>query len=297
MGSSYAEGVVKVQSQGHWRYLGLDHKRSYQRNMAISLLIVTISSVVAIVIGSLFFGPGPSTLVRFTVSEPTLPTGFRNGGPGRHSAATAGERAHAVFAGGLLENIRIIPDTPRVSLTLTIPNDQPLSPLSGFDLGDPAAIYAQAGDGDGGGMDGDSDFGLPAENWLLPVAARFDLPAASEPDLSMRGHDRSAMIAVSNIMWPMTAHRSDTGYVVVDITIHEDETISYQFISEQPPGRGFRSVTEDAIVFRYDYKARIVNGQPVESTVRLYITICYDCEPAVAVISGKVDYLVSMKTE
>jgi hypothetical protein len=263
--------------------------------MAISLLIVTISSVVAVVIGSLCFGPGPSTLVRFTVSEPTLPTGFRSGGPGRHTAPTAGERAHAVFAGGLLASIRIIPDTPRVSLTLTIPNDQPLSPLPGFELGDPAVIYAQAGDGDGSG--GDTDFGLPAENWLLPVAARFDLPAASEPDLILRGHDRCAMIAVSNIFWPMTAHRSDTGYVVVDITIHEDETISYQFISEQPPGRGFRSVTEDAIVFRYDYKARIVNGHPVESTVRLYITICYDCEPAVAVISGKDDYLVSMKTD
>lgn len=285
-------------SRNHWRYLGLDHKRLYQRNMGIGILSMVILCIVMVAVGEMFSGSDTALFRDYILVESgNVIDVVRSVNNKDHVGDPTS--AESLFKGGNIGKLTVIRDAPTIEVSPLRVGNAPFTYPLDIPLGNPAHLSYSID-----GADHDllpefpgGDFGLPEENWLLPIKPNPALPQPREPAIRRKGKNRSAVIMVGDIMWPGTAKRSDTGYVVVDITIHKDATISYEFVSEEPTGKGFRSVTEQAIVFNYDYKPRVVNGERVESTVRLFITICLGCESSVYLISGESEYQIGMKRE
>jgi hypothetical protein len=247
--------------------------------MLISLLIVSFW-VLFLGLSLSMWVPGEAPIV--FESAITMTELLQHGGKG----GSHGNKGHLFKESALMggfARVTIIKDSPEISITFDDDFNPHLAEADFFRPTDGAGVDF---DSSGAGIGyGDNDFGLPKENWLLPIKPMFDLP---EKKIEVPKGNRNGMILVSNIDWPgMPAKDSDTGRVVVDITIHENATISYDFVSVEPEGKGFRTVTEKAITQRFRYSPKTNRGEPVETTIRLSITICLTCELSLHVTSAK----------
>lgn len=283
----------------HWRYLGIEQKRAYQRNMTIGwLIVVAIVAVGALLIRSPMmidsgkgdgFGFGGSSdnesgaYGSARVSNPATP-GAPLGGSGALGRVIASYRDRSAFRGGFIENLTIVREEPSIEIVPpTITADRGTDVFES-DFGYPdlsvssGASPYEMSSGIGYGDD-DGEFGLPRGNRLSKVPYRLPEP----PDR----RNQNGRVMLGRIDWPgAPAQPTDTGYVVVDITIYPDGDISYRFIEEQPRGKGFRFVTEQALLYRNRYEPRVVDGRPVETVVRLFVTICLNCESRLDVLES-----------
>lgn len=293
-----------MQTYRHWRYLGIEQKRLYQRNMMLGWLVVIVVVTVGAVLlrssvtnvthetGGFGFGgssaDGPGAYGSKHEINPATP-GAPLGGSGAPGRVIASYRDRSGFRGGFIENLVVVREEPSIEIVRPAVTDDrgaivfesafgyPDLPTSSGDL--PYGMNSGIGWGDD-----DGEFGLPLGNPLPRVPFRLPEP----PDRRIEDRrDRNGRVILGSIDWPgLPAQPTDTGYVVVDITIYPDGDISYQFIDEHPRGKGFRYVTEQALLYRNRYEPKIVGGQPVETVVRLFVTICRDCESRLDVLES-----------
>ena len=261
----------------YWLYLSLEQKRLYRRNLTYSWLIVASLVAIALIAG---------VLIQQESREIAIADFFMNDeGSKARPCGRGGTRpvASSFLRGGFVEKPSVIPDQPMHDAAFTISADFTAEdlPLPDPNAGAPPVSFSSIdGSGMTGGFGGDADFGLPAEpglarSWLTMP----DFPTEQSLKIS---ENRDGVIIASDIPWPGNAALdTDTGRVVVDITIQPNATISYDFVSAEPAGKGFRRVTERAIVYGFKNKPRIVRGVAVESQIRLSVTFCLGCESSI----------------
>lgn len=260
-----------------WLYLGLEQKRLYQRNFVYSWLVVLGMVIIGVATGVFLQGETDArdTVWRFG-GNPAQTLRYR----GQSGARTAG----ATLSGGFVSNVTITPDrseSEAVPAIRTAFSWREL-PIPELDIGETSVAYPGLDESAMmDGIGGDADFGLPANPGLARPLMKVPGSSAFRP--AAGGNDEDGLIIAGRIGWPgMPAADTDTGRVVVDITIFPDATIAYQFVTEEPPGKGFRRVTEQAIVYRFKYRPRKIDGEAIETRLRLSVTICLDCESSIA---------------
>jgi len=121
---------------------------------------------------------------------------------------------------------------------------------------------------------GDNTFGLPNG---LAIPSRVRLPFGRGDRLN-RPKDGPVFLGLAIPAFPSEARLSDTGRVVVDVTVDAKGYVSYNILSVSPQFRGFGHAVERAIL-RGKYAPRIVNGFPVEHTTRLTLVLGYNQDP------------------
>lgn len=267
----------------HWRYLGLTAKAAYQRNMLIGMLTAVVLGLVSAVL--------LETDLPFvqSESESAVASPERSGGNGPATWA-AGLLPDDAPRSGFLGFIRVTPVSGRVSPAPSPFSTSMAARLSPVDL-NPTAFGASqwvgvgngTGDGIGNGNGTDDGFGLPP----LPLFA-LPLPVWRATDDSVQaGISRPATAELYPPRFPPEARRSDTGIVVMSLTIHKDATIAWRVLEESPAGFGFAREVLQALKYSR-FSPRRVRGEPVEVTMTYRCVVCLRCPVTVTVNSDEI---------
>ena len=80
-------------------------------------------------------------------------------------------------------------------------------------------------------------------------------------------------------------HSQDTGRLVVDLVIDRRGLKEWRIVDEQPLGMGLGDAYVEMLLRSAFVPAR-ENGKAVTTSVRLYVTVCYDCASQVVVRRG-----------
>jgi hypothetical protein len=246
-------------------------KSAYQRN---KLAGTAASCVVALVIITLCLWPAgheqlPSAPLSF-VSE----TGGQNAVTGR-ARYIIGREPGPGFLGFINQDeIQTVMTVPAIAVALP---ETPVTEPDGLpiiaDYSDGLGLGPDTGEGIGSGSgDGlDDNFGLPQNDFTHPptrfLTAPYMPPFIPDPGL----------IALSPPRFPREADSSDTGIVVLEVTIGKDRRLTWKILEETPPKSGFGREVVQALLRSRIYPKR-VNGHPVDVTVTYVCVLCATCD-------------------
>lgn len=252
-------------------------KARYQRNF----LTGTLTSVLLAAITALILRPSEQQSSR--VQFPPESRGGGSRGPGAWSVRTLPANAPRT---GFLGFVRLeaIPDhtlpVPVPALT-GLPSPRAVNELGPVAIGEVAWEGSGAGTGDGNGRgggvgDGD-DYGLPPRPPLSLIVRDWDVP----PPPSFLEPPRPALAEMYPPRFPPEADDSDTGVVMIRLTIYPDATIDWTVLDEMPLGFGFAREAVQALR-RSRFTPYRVRGEPVTMTVTYRCMICMNCRTTVS---------------
>jgi hypothetical protein len=268
----------------HWRYVCLEAKTSYQRNMVIAMGMV-YALLLAILVAFVFWSPSvPSTSTTpFNQTVTRIQPKSLTDVP---AAAAKGTRADN--SGGLASIMRMLGHNSREITVVRdrastpdiaeLPEITPPGPLKGVGpivLSDSADFtddeFMPFSGGDGGsdlfGL-GDNTFGLPNGIYIPPAV----LPTDDEKYRTDLAENAPLYLGLAVPEFPSLADPNDTGIVIVDITVDRDGYVSHDIRLIHPPARGFGAALEWAIQ-KGKFFPRIVSGYKVTHTIRLTLVM------------------------
>lgn len=266
-------------------YLGYDQKSSYQSNLLISLSIVTLLVAIVVVVLALISDrcENQPSGREFKSAAGALAKTEEAGAAGDQPLAAPISQSREAAPGDpflrgyigrvhVVRDEQVLPRRARAEVLSTRLDRIVLQPLDLPEQGDDAMLFG-TGQGDWYG-DGKDPCGLRPSTPYMPevthaipdLRSRYDMPITSRARVDLRGP-----------AWPRAADeilpRVDTGRVEVVVTILPDATITYEVVSQDPPGRGFGYSVERALQLS-EYKPAIVAGKPVSTTFRMKCVIC-----------------------
>lgn len=190
------------------------------------------------------------------------------------------------FPIGYVGKIRIVSDAPRPvvstmklpkSITVQVPTPGTFESLDSFGL-----------DGLGGSSFGDGDFGLPDPAPLWTFTSR-GLPAGmvdQVPTLPVVSQQAHAMLYEP--IWPEDVWLvDDTAVVEGWLTLHSYGLMSFELISEAPPGKGFAAAVKTAVERGQCVPATDSRNNRITVRCRYRCLFFHGAQPAVS-IGGKV---------
>ena len=285
----------ELNAMRHWRYLALEHKAAYRRNM---LWAETIVLMVAISVGiAHFFWPKAEAELASVAIYNDL---FSLRDSTSNLIAEKQHRMNKSFTSpefrtnsglewasqrGYMTHIRIIRD---ISVA---PGESRFHQYSDESNTIAAMIDVQTALSDSesfqhtattAGYDGDSEFGKIGgrgdKHWLgHPQGWKYN------DDTLYR--EEMGSILMFPINWPTIARVSDTGIVVIDILIDRKGQIEWTIMLEQPRGRGFANAVVESLK-RSKYIPPKISGIAVEFRVQMVALLCFLCDQKLEVTQG-----------
>lgn len=291
-----------------WRYLGLELKQRYQKNMVVSMSIVYLPIAIAGLLCGLLPGNPTNLAMERVMNHSDAQVDSSSAGTSVDHESPVGDKTgkgspamllQNAPLNGFMSNIRIIPDgkpevaTPFVSMILDTHG-----PVLDTDF-DPRLLLA-SGDGAPSRV-GTSDFGLPPSNpyMPMPVWAR-SLSGLSQQYIQIPAdrttRDVSIIPKEASPRWPKKGLGVDSAVVVVRFDVTTNGIIrNLTILNETPADIGF---AEQLIAWLDESYIRVqmVDGQKVITTV----TLNYLFDPnskgktTVTSSSGPIDFQVGL---
>lgn len=263
-------------------------KRSYQRNMLISMLIVLGGvSGITVFISSGF--DNRADLVVFTVRDARTVADVMR--PQSHSSASGQSGApHESdwLSGGVIpigrlhisRDVGVSVDAPELAVSMPMP-----------DVGQVEVTPLNSSDGDG------TLWGLSDQEFFPQSHGRVQRVYPVERSRALRTSQPEYVVTdtgifrIPEIIFPPEADARDTGVVEVEILIDHQGLIQWTFLSVYPPNKGFQRVVENAIKGGV-YAAAEINGKKVARRIRTSILVIEGHDSEVMSEQGMDEYRV-----
>ena len=279
----------------HWRYLGLDHKRAYQRNMTTALALVTIPLVLLMLIASLVnrrTSADHTVILRdaLIVGRPldsrSLAAGDEDGGRRVSESATI-----PLFGSDIAvvrERWRPMPGRlPRI-----FDHDDEFTEHSVDVRLEPTAPrerYFEVEIEIASGV-GDYDFGLPVTRPFMPSPQRgvpTSLYGFGGFGTGSSGNRSGLIVFTGDLQWPAGAPTSDTGFVRLLVSIDPGGRLcDWKVVQDYPPGTGFARAVIQLLVDGTRIRPQVVNGRPITCRLEINTVVCHDCQLSATVRRG-----------
>jgi Gram-negative bacterial TonB protein C-terminal len=286
----------KLNSTQHWRYLALEHKAAYRRNLLWSEITV-LTAAICIGVANFLWPQNETELASITLYDNL----FKAGDSANHkvaekrpamnnflTATESRENSSCVWLErtGYIPNLRIIRDAPGVQ-THNRNFAQDAVSSQTFDAVFDAELLLTESENDPltastVGYDGDQEFGRIDATW--GQSGNGNSQGFGNNDIAFDREVKGAILLYP-IDWPTIAGASETGVVVVDLLIDSRGRIEWTLVVEQPQGRGFANAVVEALK-RSRYIPPKLDGVTVESQVQLVTQLCLSCSPDIQVTGG-----------